>query len=152
VNSYGRHSTNWRDAIAVGWQVKNRSLTQGPKIKEFEDRVAEKVGAKFAVAVSSATAGLHIALEALELESDSEVATSPISFVASANAAFYARLKPMFIDIDPNTLNISLNILEAKIQQTPSRFIWQAHPVTWKKYSRSQVNLELELSKMRHMH
>jgi len=120
VNSYGRHSTNWRDAFAVGWQVRYRSLTQGPKIKEFEDSVANKVGAKFAVAVSSATAGLHIALEALELDAGSEVATSPISFVASANAALYAGLKPVFVDIDPQTLNISDDLLKSRVQESPN--------------------------------
>ncbi len=120
MNSYGRHSTNWRDAFTVGWQVKNRSLAQGPRIREFEDSVAKKVGSKFAVAVSSATAGLHIALEALELEAGSEVGTSPISFVASANAAFYAGLKPVFIDIDPQTLNISIDLLKSRIQESPN--------------------------------
>ena len=120
MNSYGKHSTNWRDAFTVGWQVRNRSLTQGPKIKEFEDSVAKKVGSKFAVAVSSATAGLHIALEALELDSGSEVATSPISFVASANAATYAGLKPAFIDIDPETLNISPELFKARIREHPN--------------------------------
>jgi UDP-4-amino-4,6-dideoxy-N-acetyl-beta-L-altrosamine transaminase len=108
LNSYGKQSTNLRDAIVVGWQVWRKSLTQGPKIQEFESVVASKVGAKYAVAVSSATAGLHLALLALELEPDSEVATSPISFLSSSNAALYSGLKPRFIDIDPDTLNISV--------------------------------------------
>lgn len=108
MNSYGKQSTNLRDAIVVGWQVWRKSLTQGPKIQEFESVVASKVGAKYAVAVSSATAGLHLALLALELEPDSEVATSPISFLSSSNAALYSGLKPRFIDIDPDTLNISV--------------------------------------------
>ncbi len=108
MNSYGKQSTNLRDAFVVGWQVWRKSLTQGPKIQEFESAVAKKVGAKYAVAVSSATAGLHLALLALELEPNSEVATSPISFLSSSNAALYAGLKPRFIDIDPETLNISI--------------------------------------------
>jgi UDP-4-amino-4,6-dideoxy-N-acetyl-beta-L-altrosamine transaminase len=108
LNSYGKQSTNLRDALVVGWQVWRKSLTQGPKIQEFESAVAKKVGAKYAVAVSSATAGLHLALLALELEPNSEVATSPISFLSSSNAALYAGLKPRFIDIDPETLNISI--------------------------------------------
>ena len=107
MNSYGKQSTDLRDAFAVGWQVWRKSLTQGPKIQEFESAVASKVGAKYAVAVSSATAGLHLALLSLNLEPDSEVVTSPISFLSSANAAIYSGLKPRFIDIDPNTLNIS---------------------------------------------
>ena len=108
MNTYGRQSTNLRDAVVVGWQVWRKSLTQGPKIQEFELAVAKKVGAKYAVAVSSATAGLHLALLALELEPNSEVATSPISFLSSSNAALYSGLKPRFIDIDPETLNISI--------------------------------------------
>lgn len=108
MNSYSKQSTDLRDAIAVGWQVWRKSLTQGPKIQEFESAVALKVGAKYAVAVSSATAGLHLALMALELEAGSEVVTSPISFIASSNAALYSGLRPKFIDIDPATLNISM--------------------------------------------
>ncbi len=108
MNSYGKQSTNLRDALVVGWQVWRKSLTQGPKIQEFESAVAAKVGAKYAVAVSSATAGLHLALLALELEPNAEVATSPISFLSSSNAALYSELKPRFIDIDPETLNISV--------------------------------------------
>ncbi len=108
MNSYSKQSTNLRDALVVGWQVWRNSLTQGPKIQEFESAVAAKVGAKYAVAVSSATAGLHLALLALELEPNSEVVTSPISFLSSSNAALYSGLKPRFIDIDPGTLNISV--------------------------------------------
>ncbi len=108
MNSYSKQSTSLRDALVVGWQVWRKSLTQGPKIQEFESVVAAKVGAKYAVAVSSATAGLHLALLALELEPNSEVVTSPISFLSSSNAALYSGLKPRFIDIDPRTLNISV--------------------------------------------
>ena len=103
---YGRHSTNWNDAISVALQIKRRSLTQGKRIEEFERAIATYVGVSFAVAVSNATSGLHIALEALDLPRDSRVITSPISFVASANAALYSNLKPLFCDIDPATINI----------------------------------------------
>jgi len=108
LNTYGKQSTNLSDALAVGWQVWKKSLTQGPKIQEFESVVASKVGAKYAVAVSSATAGLHLALLALELEPNSEVVTSPISFLSSSNVALYSGLKPRFVDINPDTLNISV--------------------------------------------
>ena len=77
-------------------------------IGKFEESVATEVGAKYAVAVSSATAGLHIALAALESPKGGEVLTSPISFMASSNAAFYAGLVPRFVDIDPATLNIDI--------------------------------------------
>jgi UDP-4-amino-4,6-dideoxy-N-acetyl-beta-L-altrosamine transaminase len=120
LNSYSKQSTDLRDAIAVGWQVWRKSLTQGPKIQEFESAVALKVGAKYAVAVSSATAGLHLALMALELEPNSEVVTSPISFLSSSNAALYSGLIPKFIDIDPETLNISISQTLDAISQSDS--------------------------------
>jgi UDP-4-amino-4,6-dideoxy-N-acetyl-beta-L-altrosamine transaminase len=120
LNSYSKQSTDLRDAFVVGWQVWKKSLTQGPKIQEFESAVALKVGAKYAVAVSSATAGLHLALLALELEPNSEVVTSPISFLSSSNAALYSGLKPRFIDIDPDTLNISVAQTVEAISQSDS--------------------------------
>lgn len=111
MNSYGKQTTNLRDALVVGWQVWKKSLTQGPKVQEFESAVARQVGAKYAVAVSSATAGLHLALLALDLEPKSEVVTSPISFLSSANAALYSGLVPRFIDIDPVSKNLSPELL-----------------------------------------
>lgn len=120
MNSYGKQSTDLRDALVVGWQVWRKSLTQGPKIQEFESAIATKVGAKYAVAVSSATAGLHLALLALDLEPNSEVVTSPISFLSSSNAALYSGLKPKFIDIDPETLNISVTQTVRAITQNDS--------------------------------
>ena len=112
---YSRQTITLSDSIKVGWHVWRHSLTQGPKISEFEKAVASEVGAKYAVAVSSGTAGLHIALEALQLPKGGEVITSPISFMASSNAAFYAGLSPRFIDIDPNTLNIDIAKVGAEI-------------------------------------
>lgn len=128
MNSYGKQSTDLHDALAVGWQVWKKSLTQGPKIQEFESAIASKVGAKYAVAVSSATAGLHLALLALELEPNSEVVTSPISFLSSSNAALYSGLKPRFIDIAPNTLNISVaQTLEAIAQSDSIKVLIPVH-------------------------
>jgi UDP-4-amino-4,6-dideoxy-N-acetyl-beta-L-altrosamine transaminase len=109
---YGRHTVNWRDALAVAWQVKTKSLTQGSRIQEFEEKIANYVGSKYAVAVSSATAGLHISMLALDLPSESEVVTSPISFVASSNAILYAGLKPVFLDVDPHTINLSAELFK----------------------------------------
>jgi UDP-4-amino-4,6-dideoxy-N-acetyl-beta-L-altrosamine transaminase len=108
VIPYSRQTVSLLDSLKVGWHVWRHSLTQGPMIGEFEKSVAAAVDAKYAVAVSSATAGLHIALAALEKPKGGEVLTSPISFMASSNAAFYADLVPRFIDIDPNTLNMDI--------------------------------------------
>ncbi len=82
------------------------SLTQGSRILEFERAVAKLVGAKFAVATSSATAGLHIAVQSLGLPNSSKIITSPISFVASSNSILYCGHVPIFADINSKTLNI----------------------------------------------
>lgn len=103
---YGKHSMNWRDVFAVARQTRTGTLTQGIRISDFENSVANYVGVKYAVAVSSATAGLHLALLALDLDEGSKVITSPISFVASANSSFYANLVPIFADIGSRTINI----------------------------------------------
>jgi UDP-4-amino-4,6-dideoxy-N-acetyl-beta-L-altrosamine transaminase len=81
-------------------------------VAAFEDAVAEYVGAKFAVAVSSGTAALHIASHAAGLREGRTLITSPITFVASANAAFYCGAEPRFSDIDPHTVNMSPDRLE----------------------------------------
>ena len=114
---YGRQTISWSDAFKVLWQVKFKSLTQGSKIAEYETQVAKYVGAKYAVAVSSATAGLHLAVLALELPEDSEIATSPISFVASSNCILYAGKKPVFVDIDEETVNLSTIQLKNRTPQ-----------------------------------
>ena len=112
---YGKHNITWRDALRVLWQVRFRSLTQGKQIEIFEKQVANYVGANYAVAVSSATAGLHLAAIALHLAQDSKVLTSPISFVASSNSLLYAGYKPEFIDIDNKTLNMNIDLVESKV-------------------------------------
>jgi dTDP-4-amino-4,6-dideoxygalactose transaminase len=93
------------------------SLTQGPQIKKFEESIAHYVGAKYAVAVSSATAGLHLALMALNLPKGSEVLTSPVSFVSSSNAALYNELTPKFIDINLETISISQSLTLKEIEK-----------------------------------
>jgi perosamine synthetase len=81
-------------------------LSLGPRVPEFERLFAERVGAPLACAVSSGTAGLHLALRAVSVGEGDEVITSPFSFVASANAALYERARPVFADIDPVTLDL----------------------------------------------
>lgn len=114
---YGKHNVTWGDALKVLWQIRFRSLTQGAQIERFEKEVARTVGVKYAVAVSSATAGLHLAALALKLPKDSKVITSPISFVASSNSLLYAGYKPQFVDIHPNTLNIDIDLVEKQVEK-----------------------------------
>ncbi len=125
---YGKHNVKLSEALKVAWQIRFHSLTQGSKINEFEGLVAKYVGAKYAVAVSSATAGLHIAMLALDLPQKSKVVTSPISFVASSNSILYAGHHPLFVDIDPNTLNLDLNLIEKQVRlDTEIRAIVAVH-------------------------
>jgi perosamine synthetase len=116
VIPYGRQSINFLDVINVVMQLGFKTLTQGSKIAEFEERVAAYVGSKYAVAVSSATAGLHLAVMALDLPQDSEVITSPISFVASSNAILYSGLRPNFVDIERNSLNLDPFLVNQEIE------------------------------------
>jgi perosamine synthetase len=81
-------------------------LSLGPRLAEFERAFADRLGVAHACAVSSGTAGLHLALRAVEVGEGDEVVTSPFSFVASANAVLYERARPVFADIDPRTLNL----------------------------------------------
>jgi perosamine synthetase len=86
--------------------LRSGQLSLGPRVPEFERRFAERLGAAHASAVSSGTAGLHLALRAAGVRDGDEVITSPFSFVASANVIVYERARPVFVDIDPQTLTI----------------------------------------------
>jgi perosamine synthetase len=95
--------------------LRSGQLSLGPRLADFEQRFAARVGAPHASAVSSGTAGLHLALRAVGVGEGDEVVTSPLSFVASANAALYERARPVFADIDPLTLNLDPAAAEAAI-------------------------------------
>jgi perosamine synthetase len=92
-------------------------LSLGPRVPLFERLFAERVASSFACAVSSGTAGLHLALRAVGVRDGDEVITSPFSFVASANVALYERARPVFADIDPLTLNLDPASAEAAVTE-----------------------------------
>ena len=95
--------------------LRSGQLSLGPRLAQFERAFADRVGAPLASAVSSGTAGLHLALRAAGLQRGEEVVTSPFSFVASANAALYEGARPVFADIDPVTLNLDPAAAEAVV-------------------------------------
>jgi perosamine synthetase len=97
--------------------LRSGQLSLGPRVVEFERRFADRLGSPFASAVSSGTAGLHLALRAVGVKDGDEVITSPFSFVASANVALYERARPVFADIDPVTLNLDPRAAEAAITE-----------------------------------
>ncbi|MFI4991966.1 MAG: DegT/DnrJ/EryC1/StrS family aminotransferase [Solirubrobacterales bacterium] len=100
---------------AVVEVLRSGQLSLGPKLGEFERLFAARVGASHASAVSSGTAGLHLALRAAGVEEGDEVITSPFSFVASANAIIYCGASPVFAEIDPVTLNLDPVAAEARV-------------------------------------
>ena len=95
-----------REEQAVIEVLRSGQLSLGPRLEAFERAFAEHLGCAWASAVSSGTAGLHLALRSVGVGDGDEVITSPFSFVASANAALYERARPVFADIDPVTLNL----------------------------------------------
>ena len=114
---YGRQDINAADIQSVIEVLQSDWLTQGSATVRFEQAVAEYCGAKHAIAVSSATAALHIACLALGLGEHDYLWTSPNTFVASANCGLYCGAKVDFVDIDPNTYNLSIDQLEQKLSK-----------------------------------
>lgn len=113
--SYGKQSIAFSDIWEVIKALKSTCLTQGPKIKEFEDSICSYTGAKYAVAVSNGTAALHLCMLALGIKQGDEVITSPNTFLASSNCILYAGGVPKFADIEPETANISSDEIEKQI-------------------------------------
>ncbi len=114
---YGKQDINQQDIDAVVAVLKSDFLTQGPQVPLFENTVSDYCGAKYAVAVNSATSALHIACLALGLGEGDWLWTSPNTFVASANCALYCGAKIDFVDIDPRSYNLSVGALEEKLVQ-----------------------------------
>ena len=114
---YGKQDIQQPDIDAVVEVLTSDFLTQGPKMPAFESAVAQKVGAKHALAVNSATSALHIACLALDLGEGDWLWTTPVTFVASANCGLYCGAQVDFVDIDPKTYNISVEALRNKLEK-----------------------------------
>lgn len=112
---YGKQAISQADIDTVLEVLQSDFLTQGPKTPQFEQIVANKVGAKHALAVNSATSALHIACLALGLSEGDWLWTTPVTFVASANCGLYCGAQVDFVDIDPRTYNLCPQALETKL-------------------------------------
>ncbi|MFH1957629.1 MAG: UDP-4-amino-4,6-dideoxy-N-acetyl-beta-L-altrosamine transaminase [bacterium] len=112
---YGKQHIDKEDIKAVMAVLSSDWLTQGPKIEGFETKLAKFCGAKYAVAVSSGTAALHLAYLAAGFGKGDEIITTPITFLSTANAALYVGAKPIFADIDYDSANISPEKIKSKI-------------------------------------
>ncbi|TLD89311.1 UDP-4-amino-4,6-dideoxy-N-acetyl-beta-L-altrosamine transaminase [Helicobacter sp. MIT 05-5294] len=116
---YGKQEITQSDIDAVVETLKSPFITQGPKTQEFEQKVAQKVGAEFGVSFNSATSALHCAALALGLGKGDWLWTTPNSFVASANCGIYCGAKVDFVEIHPRTYNLDARKLEKKLKSTP---------------------------------
>ena len=118
---YGRQSIDTADIQSVVDVLNSDFLTQGPVLEQFEKKVAQYCGAKYAVAVTNATSALHIACRAAGLGKGDVLWTSPITFTASANCGRYCGSDVDFVDIDAATYNMSPDELEQKLQQAKAK-------------------------------
>lgn len=128
---YGRQSIDENDIRAVLSVLRSDWLTTGPKIPEFEEEFAARVGAKYAVTFSSGTAALHAAAFAAGLTAGDEVITTPMTFAASANCVLYQGGTPIFADVCRDTLNLDPDLVAARITRRTKAIIavdYAGHP------------------------
>ena len=114
---YGLHAVSEEDILAVNDVLRNKQLTQGQKVNEFENAISKRVNANYCIALNSATSALHLSCLALGVSTNDIVWTSPISFVASANCALYCGAKIDFVDINPSTGLLDIDYLKSKLKK-----------------------------------
>jgi len=147
-----------KERKAVLGVLKTPYLSLGPKMREFEEKLAKYIGVKYAVALNSGTAGLHLIIKALNIGNGSasakatadkdEVITTPFSFIASANCILFERAKPVFVDIDEKTLNIDSSKIEEKITKKTKAILAVdifGHPADWDKILKIAKKYKLKI-------
>ncbi|MCR4431991.1 MAG: DegT/DnrJ/EryC1/StrS family aminotransferase [Tepidanaerobacteraceae bacterium] len=125
-----------KEIDVVAEVLRSGILSIGPKIVEFEEKFAGYIGVKHAVAVNSGTSGLHLLVKALDIKEQDEVITTPFSFIASSNCILFERAKPVFVDIDPHSLNLDIDLIESRITEKTKAILAVdafGHPVDIKK-------------------
>src|SRR6218665_1516646 len=136
---YGKQHITDEDIAVVIETLKSPFLTQGPKIKEFEDNFAKYIGAIYAVAVANGTAALHLCTLALGVKKGDKVITTPITFAASANCVRYCDGDVVFADIDPDTYLLDINSVKKLLESSPKGTYTGIIPVD---FAGRAVNLE----------
>lgn len=135
---YGHQWVDDEDIASVVEVLKGDSITQGPKVEEFEGKIAGYCGAKYAVVFSSGTAALHAAHFTAGIKEGDEIITSPITFLSTANAALFLRAHPIFVDIEKGTGNISPDLIEQVITAKTKAVVpvdYGGHPADLEKIS-----------------
>lgn len=135
----------WQAVLEV---LRTPYLSMGPKLKEFEDKVAEFAWVRYAVGVNSGTSALHLIVKALGIKEGDEVITTPFSFIASSNCILYERAKPVFVDIDEKTLNIDPDRVEEAITKKTKAILVVdifGYPADWDKFKKIAKKYKLYL-------
>jgi len=109
-----------KDIEAVMGVMKTRYLSIGPKVVEFEKKMSEYAGVKFAVAVNSGTSALHLIIRGMDIKEGDKVLTTPFSFISSSNCILFEKAEPLFIDIDDKTLNMDAEKTREKLKNLSS--------------------------------
>ena len=122
---YGKHNINAADIKSVTKVLKSDFITQGKQIEIFEKKIKKYLGVRFAVAVSSCSAGLHLAAKAINLKKGNVMLTSPITFCSTANAALHCGAKVEFADVDYETGNISIESIKKKLKKNVLKLFFQ---------------------------
>ncbi|VXC13350.1 Pyridoxal-5'-phosphate-dependent protein [Flavobacterium sp. 9AF] len=136
---YGKQNITEEDILAVTQALKGDFLTQGPTILEFEKKFSSYIGCKYSVAVANGTAALHLCALALDVDNNSKVITTPITFAASANCIQYCGGEVVFSDIDSNTYLIDIPKIKKLLEQYPKGTFKGIIPVD---FAGRAVNLE----------
>lgn len=128
-----------KERQAVLEVLKTPHLSLGPKLKEFEEKIAKFAGVKYAVGVNSGTNALHLIIRSLGIKDGDEVITTPFSFIASSNCILFERAKSVFVDIEEKTLNIDPNKIEKAITKKTKAILAVdvfGYPVNWDKFKK----------------
>jgi UDP-4-amino-4,6-dideoxy-N-acetyl-beta-L-altrosamine transaminase len=136
---YGKQNITKEDIDVVVSALQSDYLTQGPKIKEFEDQFAQYIGCKYAVALANGTAALHLCTLALGVQNGDKVITTPITFAASANCIRYCGGEVVFSDIDPSTYLLDIEKVRTLLENSPKGTYKGIIPVD---FAGRAVNLE----------
>lgn len=119
---YGKQNIEQDDINAVISVLKSDFLTQGPAVLQFEEAFAKEVGSKYAVSFCNATAALHTGFKILNRDISKKVLVTPITFAASSNCVLYENGNIEFVDIDPLSFNISIDLIEERLKQSPNSY------------------------------
>jgi perosamine synthetase len=133
---------------AISDVLRTHQLSLGPKLTEFEEKIADYIKIRYAVAVNSGTSALHLIVRSLGIKEGDEVITTPFSFIASANCILFERAKPVFVDIDPRTLNIDVSRIEEKINKKTRAILAVdifGHPADWDRLKEIAQKYNLKL-------